>query len=234
MPTILDQVADRAAKLLLRTGHVQSADDLNASFRRIEVDMGAVSWEPGAKVQFRTHGATFRTFTPFDWDGRTVSFLVHRHGGTGPAPAWADSLAPGAEVQAFGPRRSLHLTDLEAGPVLVGDETSFALAAAWAVHGTAPAAANLFEVTATAEARPVLAHLGVEPTHLVERSDDDAHQPELVRLALDALGRHPDAPVVLTGKAQTIRAVRGAIKEAGLSPTARVKAYWDPNRTGLD
>lgn len=39
---------------------------------------------------------------------------------------------------------------------------------------------------------------------------------------------------MITGKAQTIRAVRGAIKDAGLSPTARVKAYWDPNRTGLD
>ena len=46
---------------------------------------------------------------------------------------------------------------------------------------------------------------------------------------------HPDAPVCLTGRAQTIAAVRRRLKEDGLTARdTKVKAYWDPNRTGLD
>ena len=137
-------------------------------------------------------------------------------------------------VQLFGPRRSLSLVDLDGGPVLVGDETSFALAAAWTAHGSARPVAQVYEVTGVADAEAVLAHLGVGPATLVARTDGDGHHPDLARRVIEALAADPAAPLALTGKAQTIRAVRGAVKDAGLSPTVRVKAYWDPDRSGLD
>lgn len=69
---------------------------------------------------------------------------------------------------------------------------------------------------------------------IVERADDDTHVPDLAVATVAALRDRPDAALVATGRVQTIGAVRGAVKAAGLSPTARVKTYWDPRRTGLD
>jgi NADPH-dependent ferric siderophore reductase len=230
MASILEQVTDRAARLLLRVGAVRAVTDLGPGFRRLDIDtdLPAATWAPGAKVQFRMRGTAFRTFTPFDWHDGSVSFLVHRHHGGGPATAWAEQLAVGDEVQQFGPRRSLVLTDLPAAPVLVGDETSVALAT------TVAAAAQLFEATAIDAMTAALHPLGIEPTRVIERQPDDAHHPEVISAVLDALAANPGAPLVVTGKSTTIRAVRAAVKDAGLSPVARVKTYWDPNRSGLD
>ena len=185
-------------------------------------------------MQFHIDGRQFRTYTPFGWDGRSVSFLAYRHG-DGPATTWLDQLQAGGTVHMIGPRSSLRLADVTEAPIVVGDETSFAVAAAWDRHGALPAAAHVFEVTAPDESRAVLDGLGLDGTStLVARADDDGHHPALGALVVEAIGRHPGSPLVCTGKAQTIRAVRGAVKDAGLAPPARVKAYWDPRRSGLD
>lgn len=228
-----EQLASRAARVVCRNGAVRAVHDLGPAFRRVDVEIGEVSWAPGSKVQFRIRGATFRTFTPFGWGDGTVSFLVHRHD-RGPATSWVDGLEAGGEVQLFGPRRSLSLSNLETGPILVGDETSFALAAAWAAHGPHPATAHVFEVTSHEASETVLEHLGVGRSMLVERTAGDEHHGQLAERVLGVFAGHPTGAVMLTGKAQTIRAVRGALKDAGLAPAVRVKAYWDPNRSGLD
>ncbi|MGE3619660.1 MAG: siderophore-interacting protein [Acidimicrobiia bacterium] len=236
MANILGGLADRAVGLLVRPGTIGAVEDVAASFRRVEirVDLPAGVWAPGAKVQFRIRGATFRTFTPFAWADGSVSFLLHRHGGVGPAVAWADGLDVGSGVQMFGPRRSLSLAGLDAGPVVVGDETSLALAAAWAIDGTRSATAHVLEATTPGEVDAVAAGLGLGSVEVVQRRPDDAHHPDLAVRVVDVLAAHAGAPLVATGKAQTIKAVRAAVKAAGLSPPARVKAYWDPNRAGLD
>jgi hypothetical protein len=50
----------------------------------------------------------------------------------------------------------------------------------------------------------------------------------------EAVGCNPDAPLVLTGRSQTIRTVHRQPKAADLRPTSFVKIYWDTNRAGLD
>ena len=58
---------------------------------------------------------------------------------------------------------------------------------------------------------------------------------ETYDVALEAARTNPAAPLVISGRAQTIAVVRRALKHAGLNgrPTT-VKAYWDENRAGLD
>jgi NADPH-dependent ferric siderophore reductase len=234
VPALFDAIAGTAAKILLRSGTIVEIRDLGTSFRRIDVRVEGANpkWAPGGKIQFHITGTTLRTFTPFAWRDGSVSFLVYR-GGHGPATAWADALDVGTAIQMFGPRRSLNL-DFDGGPILVGDETSLALAAAWKAVGAAPALAHVLEVTSAGESAPALEHLALDPLVVVERTGGDGHHPELGQHVVDTVRRHPAAPLVLTGKAQTIRAVRGALKDVGLSPNVRVKAYWDPNRAGLD
>lgn len=75
---------------------------------------------------------------------------------------------------------------------------------------------------------------GGGPAELVERRDDDAHHAELVARAAALAGAAPGPVLVLTGKAQTIRAVRHGLRAAGLHPVSLVKAHWGERRRGLD
>jgi len=234
MASVLDRVAGSVARTLLRGGTITSVVDLGERFRSVKVaPRRPAAWGPGQKVQFQVRGVQFRTYTPHGWDGDGASFLAFRPGAGGPAEQWLEALAPGVEVAFFGPQGAVSL-DPGTPPVFVGDETSFALTAAW-LHAAGPAAApvaQLYEVDDAAEAGAVLARLGVVGAELTRRGDGSAEA--LAAQAVLAVTAHPDAPLVLTGQAQTIAAVRKAVKAAGLAPTARAKAHWDPSRTGLD
>jgi len=242
MTPIGKTVGDLAARVAFRTAEITGVTDHGSHFRTIELEGDAlrgVSWQPGDKLQVRTdpNGLAPRTYTPVSWDpdrGAT-RLLVYAHG-SGPGSAWAAGVCAGARCQVFGPRRSLVLDRDGSSLVLVGDETSFALAAAWhRQHPDQPAAASLFEVADPDGARSVLDAVGVGVAHLVTRSPAAEHLPELTRSVVEVVGAHPDATLCLTGKAQTIAAVRRALKA---SPVAGrpvlVKAYWDENRSGLD
>ncbi|HWJ97940.1 MAG TPA: hypothetical protein VNQ33_07250 [Acidimicrobiales bacterium] len=234
MPALVDRLASAATKPLTRTLTVEAVSDLADGFRRVDLrSSGVLRWEPGQKVQVHVKGFEFRTYTPFAWDGERVSLLAALDA-TGPGTALVASLEPGTEVSVFGPRRAMDLSKVAAAPILIGDETSFALGAAWDQHGSVPAAAHLYEVTHPEPSAQVCATLGFDHATLVERTADEGHADRLTELAVDLVRSTPDAPLVLTGKAQTIRAIRGALKAAGLSPATRVKAHWDPNRSGLD
>jgi hypothetical protein len=84
----------------------------------------------------------------------------------------------------------------------------------------------------------VLAAHGIEDAAgvaLIERTPDDAHLEALADRLVSALRGSPDAPLLLTGCAQTIATVRRRLKTEGLARRAdQVKAYWDTNRKGLD
>jgi hypothetical protein len=57
----------------------------------------------------------------------------------------------------------------------------------------------------------------------------------LAPLVVDALKASPDSRLVVTGRAQTIKVVRAAVKDAlGAGVPTTAKAYWDEDRTGLD
>lgn len=232
--SLIGRVAEMAARAILREGTVRAIEDLSAGFRRVDLDVGAVTWAAGQKVQFRVRGIDFRTYTPFAWTASGVSFLVVRHG-TGPARTWVESLAPGQTVQMWGPRSAVDPSKVVGPPIFVGDESSFALTAAFVSAGRAAIAAQLYEVGSAEESRTVLGHLGLaDTTTLVTRASGDTHRAELARSAVALAQAHPGSPIVLTGNVRSIRAVRDALKEAKVASAVRAKAHWDPDRKGLD
>lgn len=242
MNRVTRALADTASKMLFRASEVTAVADLGSHVRSIELSGDALqkaSWNVGDKIQVRTDpdGFTARTYTPVSWDTeRGSTRLVAFAHGDGPGSAWVRAVAVGSTCQFFGPRRSLKLDDLTGPVVFVGDETSFALVAAW--RGRYPdrsPVAEVFEVGDPDECGAVLGALGLSTTHLVPRDDRAAHVEQLAAAVVDLLRAHPDASLCLTGKAQTIAALRRTIKSAGLAGRPmRVKAYWDENRSGLD
>lgn len=234
--SLIGRVAEMAARVVLREGTVRDLEDLGEGFRRVDVDVAGAQWAAGQKVQFRVRGIDFRTYTPYAWTAAgVVSFLVVRHG-TGPAAEWAESLQLGQTVQMWGPRSAMDLSKITAPPIFVGDETSFALTAAWESGGRAKVAAQLYEVGAVDASRAVLERLGLggDDATLVARTVGDTHRDELARRAVALAQASPGAPIVLTGNVRSIKAVRDALKAAGVTTLVKAKAHWDPNRKGLD
>lgn len=227
--SILDRVAGVATRPFTRDATVVAAVDLAPAFRRIDLRVGGKpAWAAGQKLQLRVQGVDFRTYTPFGWDGELVSILALTDG-TGPGAAWARRVGPGDGVQAFGPRGAVDVASLAAPPVLIGDETSLALATT-----VGAVAGHLYEATEPDALAAVAEQLGLGDVDVVTRQADDTHHDELARRAVELVGAAGGAPLVLTGKAQSIRAVRGALADAGLRPATKVKAHWDPRRRGLD
>jgi NADPH-dependent ferric siderophore reductase len=219
-------------KLLFPELRVTSAEVIGQRFRRLRLEGEALtkgSFTPGDKVQIVLDDGT-RTYTPFAVDAGkgTMDLLVYAHGET-PGACWGKSVRVDDTIRVFGPRGSIPLPSL-AGPVVVfGDETSFALARAHqdvALGAPRP----LFEVSDVADAEHALAALGLE-ADVVARQENERH--------LDALEDHlrarSGATLVLTGKAQSIQALRGRLRARPSSFAAqKVKAYWSVGKRGLD
>jgi NADPH-dependent ferric siderophore reductase len=232
--SLIGRVAELAARAILREGTVRAIEDLSPGFRRVDLDVASVTWAFGQKVQFRVRGIDFRTYTPYAWTASGVSFLVVRHG-DGPARTWVESLAPGQTVQMWGPRSAVDPAKATGSPIFIGDETSFALTAAWGSDGRTPFAAQLYEVGSEDESRAVLDGLGLgEHLTLVTRTPGDAQRTELARRAVALAQANPGSSIVLTGNVRSIRAVRDALKDAKVTNVVRAKAHWDPDRKGLD
>jgi NADPH-dependent ferric siderophore reductase len=230
--SLIRTVSDIAVNRLFRTASVASVEDPAPGYRTIDLTGDAlrgVDWVPGQKVQIRTDGFTTRTYTPTSWDADagTTTLLAAVHG-SGPGSALVEGLAPGDELRCFGPRSSIDLRKVGGTAVFVGDETSVGLALAWrAVGGPARHCIEAQDVATTAA---LLESLGIGGASVVP-----AGTPDLAESVLTALDGCDDAHLVLTGRAQSIRSVRAAVKAAvGGGVPSTVKAYWDERRAGLD
>ena len=241
MKRVTKALADTTSKMLFRTCEVTAVAAHGAYFRSIELAGDALknaTWNVGDKIKVRIDpdGFTTRTYTPVSWDTTRGStrLLVYMHG-SGPGAAWVRAVTTGAPCQFSGPRGSLQLDDLDRPILFVGDETSFALVAAWrGYHPDAPPAAELFEVSEPDESCVALEAMGLSSARLFSR-DRPAHLEQLSVTVIDLLRTHAAASLCLTGRAQTIGALRREIKDAGLAGRPiRVKAYWDENRSGTD
>lgn len=186
-------------------------------------------WSPGDKLQIKVGpGMTNRSYTPIDWNPQTgeARFVAHALA-LGPGSEWVRHARVGQAVALMGPRRSLDLAAWPAATgVLVGDETSISLAAAWRP------ARIVLEVDQPEHIHALLQtwHLQAE---LVARQSDDAHLPALSALVL--AGAEASSRYVLTGRARTIQGLLPALRAHGV-PRQRLlsKAYWAPGKTGLD
>ncbi|MBR0782967.1 siderophore-interacting protein [Bradyrhizobium iriomotense] len=223
---------------LMRPARVVTVETLSPDFRLIELEGEALrdlAWTAGQKIQVAMGaGLSARTYTPMSWDiGRGRTRLLAFAHGDGPGARWASGLREGDTCQFFGPRRSLDLAGLEAPVVLFGDETSFGLAAAMRDNLQAGGALHMFEATDVVESRQVLDAVSLSEARLIARSGGDAHlaeiEAEMLRLAANG------AQFVLTGKASSIQRISRALKAASVaSSRIKAKAYWAPDKTGLD
>jgi NADPH-dependent ferric siderophore reductase len=135
-------------------------------------------------------------------------------------------LGAGDELLFVGPQRS---SELDAGPVvLIGDETSVAVAAAFATEMRRQVHA-VIQADAAADVRTAAASVGLHQVDIVARRDTAS----TVGAVAATLSTSPNAFVALTGGSELVVGVRDALRRAGVR-NVKMKTYWIPGRTGLD
>lgn len=214
--------------LVLSEAQVVAVEPAGTAFRllRLRGDPGA-GFQPGDKIQVVLPSQDVRTYTPLRWssDGET-ELLVYLHGDDTPAMRWARDLKPGENLRFKGPQRSLSLPEGRA--VVVGDETSIAVAAAYAQARPGQARA-VIEVGPDVEVGPALAAVGLEAVTVLRRGRDGDGDPGLLDAALHA----PADAIGVTGGGALVQRARDGLRQRGVSGV-KIKTYWVQGRAGLD
>lgn len=215
-------ILSTAGRLVLLHSKVTQVSPLSSSFVRFDVhgeELRAKTWTPGDKAQILIPPReAVRTFTPFDWRDGKASFLGFVHGAS-PASNWLRRMKAGDPVN-FLEQPSLDVSATQGPLLVVGDETSIAVARAFSERREVIFALEAGDVEAT---REICARLGLTRGEIVPRGD------------LDALSNHvkthtdAGATPVFTGRASTIQQIKKGLKLKG--PT---KAYWADGKRGLD
>lgn len=229
--------------MILRPAVVRQVRAVSARFRWLELGddrLRGVDWLPGDKVQLLLPSLDTRTYTPLSWDKEagTSELLVYRREASedpahdDPGVRWSGSVRPGDPCRFIGPQRSIAV-EPSTSLVLFGDETSFAVALALGRAATAPCA-WVFEVTARREAIAVLAELGLKDVVCVERAADDSHLEQIGEELSALLSRRSDARLIMTGRAQAIKALQSRRRAARQARPFKTKAYWSLGKAGLD
>ncbi|HKO50504.1 MAG TPA: siderophore-interacting protein [Polyangiaceae bacterium] len=239
MASIGKALGDSLKKLIFREVRVTGFQDLSASFRRLDLSsksLRGARYTPGDKVQLALEDGP-RTYSPFAWDGLrgAMSLLLYRHGDTS-SVRWANAVSEGDLEYVFGPRGSLGLGSSNGPIVLFGDETSFGVARALLEsRASRSELCFVFEGSDRSESSSVLDVLQLPGAALIERRPDQAHLAEVEERLRAALMRQPESRLVLTGKAQSIQALRKSLKARPVAHAGQiVKAYWSPGKRGLD
>jgi NADPH-dependent ferric siderophore reductase len=215
-----------AGRFLFRHGQVRQVSKLSEHFTRIDVvgtELAGAPFEPGDKVQVFLPSVGMRTYTPVTWaaDGSTW-FVGYAHG-AGPGSQWVRAVKKGDEVALFGPRRSIDASSLPGPLVVVGDETSVAVALSLTRANAGRQVMALLEASSPEETRDVARQLELTNVTVFPRG------------ALEPLGQALTAQLqlgatpIFTGRAATIQALK-----KGRSVGGKTKAYWAEGKRGLD
>ena len=224
------------APLLLSSATVVDVTAPGPRFRRLRLALDGpprTPFAPGDKVQVLLPDA-MRTYTPFAFDARVderaFSLLLFAHGDT-PASRFARSVVAGAPLRFMGPQASLPLSAHSGPAVLVGDETSLAVASALVTSRATGAGRVVLEVRDPDEVSGLLPGLGLDTcTTLVRRRDDDGHLDEVVDAVVADVA---SARVFLVGRAPAIHRVQRGLRARHIDVT-KTRAYWTPGKRGLD
>ena len=193
-------------------------------FRRVLAQCQGQSFAAGTKIQVLLPSNDVRTYTPIARpEGMALLGWVH---GDGPGARWLGSLQVGDELRFVGPQRSLEVA--EGLVVLVGDETSVAVAAALAAERPGQVRA-VIQAAATAQVPEAAQSVDLRRIDVVPPGDT-ASTAKAVETVLSAW---PKATVVLTGGSDLVVRTRDALRDVGVD-NMKTKAYWIPGRTGLD
>lgn len=205
-------------------------EDIGGHYRRLVLSTSVRkegAYQPGDKIQLLLPSLDVRTYTPVGWTaGGETEILVFRHSSTSPAGAWVADVKVGDSFSFAGPQRSLNIPT---GPVLlVGDETSIAVAAAYARHRPG-LVALILEVEEEEAAFQASTALGLTQPRLVRRGVEGV----LSAAILESWGASPQVSVGLTGSGSLVQRAREVLREHS-GPAPRIKAYWVPGKVGLD
>jgi NADPH-dependent ferric siderophore reductase len=191
-----------------------------------------IDWTPGDMIRIAVRDLSLRAYTPLNVEAGSVTFLAHL-AGSGPGSEWCARAETGQECRILR-QKSIDLRKHVPAPVMVGARRRSASTSPRPSRSPTRRRASSRSTTltpppwrslTTARARP-RSSPGKPRTGTSTSSGGTV---------VDLLTSQPDATLCLTGRAQTIAALRRRLKDAGLAGrTAAVKAYWDVNRAGLD
>jgi len=223
MPSVKGRIVRLVSGVLLERAAVVSVQAIGG-FQRVLLRCDIRRFSAGAKVQLLLPSDDVRTYSPIrSPDGMVL--LGWKHAG-GPGARWMSIARVGDELPFVGPQRSL---ELDAGPVvLIGDETSVAVAAAFAVERPGHVHA-IIQSDAASDVHEAAASVGHHHVDVVARGDTAA----TVDAVAGKLSTSPDAVVALTGGSELVVGVRDALRRTGVR-SIKTKTYWIPGKTGLD
>lgn len=223
MSSIKGKLVRLFSHVALERATVVSAEPIGG-FQRLLLRTNVRAIPAGTKVQLLLPSDDVRTYSPIaSPDGMLLLGWLHA---SGPGARWMANAQPGDVLPFVGPQRSLQL---DAGPVvLVGDETSVAVAASFAVERPGQAYA-IIQSQGLGDVREAATSVGLSQIDVLKRGDTAA----TVEAVKARLAQTPNAAVALTGGSELIVAVRDALRRAGVR-NLKSKAYWIPGRTGLD
>ncbi|MBN8654978.1 MAG: hypothetical protein J0M11_04510 [Anaerolineae bacterium] len=178
----------------------------------------------GTKVQLLLPSDDMRTYTPIpSADGMVLLAWKHIDG---PGALWMSNAQMGEELWFIGPQHSL---TVNAGPaIIIGDETSIAVAAAFESERPGQIQ-TIIQTEAASEVRDAARSVGLHQIDIIARGDTVS----TVRAVTAKLSISPNALVALTGGSELVVSVREALRSAGVQ-NIKTKAYWVRGKTGLD
>jgi NADPH-dependent ferric siderophore reductase len=210
--------------MLLNRAKIASAEDVGFGFRRLVLQGDLPKPRAGTKLQLLLPSDDMRTYSPIA-SPEGIVLLGWKHAG-GPGARWMTDVAVGSDLRFVGPQRSLELPE---GPVvLVGDETSVAVAAAFEVERPGEVHA-VFQAGNVDDVRFVAEAMGLRRVAVVPHGGIDG----IVEAVLAARAVAPRSVIALTGGSELVIAVRAALRTRGIGGV-KTKTYWVPGRTGLD
>nr|HEX4317287.1 hypothetical protein [Kofleriaceae bacterium] len=208
---------------VLSRGTIASSE-LVGGFRKLVVATDAAPPRAGSKVQVLLPSDDVRTYTPIASSEPRGFTLLGWTRASGPGARWlADAVTAGGAVGFVGPQRSLELPPGKL--VIVGDETTVAVAASFARERGDHVQA-LIEAESTDGVHAAAVAVGLRAITAIGRDK----RADLVAAAAELAA---GATVAVTGGSQLVVAVRAALRDRGVRD-ARTKTYWIPGKAGLD
>lgn len=209
------------SKFRLAPACVRAVDEFGG-FQLLDLEAELDEWKAGSKVQVVLPSDEVRTYSPIPSESGMKLLGWKRP--FGPGARWLRSVRVGDEVPFLGPQPSLEIAD-EGAALIVGDETSVAVAAALNMERPQGVHA-IFQTDATNDVEAAAEALGLSGFELVGAGDAEATIEAIRERASD------DLQIGLTGGAELITPVREALIREGMH-NIREETYWSPGRPGL-
>ncbi|MEM6842287.1 MAG: siderophore-interacting protein [Bacteroidota bacterium] len=242
MPSLPKWIANGTEVLFRSIMHpveVSQTEYLDDELKRVRFfgDLDSANYIPGQVVEFRVNDTEFRHYTPAHYDQEQgicdVLFYLHDFG---PGSQWADALTSGDTTKLMGPGGKMQFQTKHQHHFIFGDESSLGLCA-------------MLKSAADEQQREYLC--------LLELNEAHRHWPELVNLQADVVAKSDQPPAqkavqmvqdmqgnlwdtwqhaifYLTGRAQSIQAVRRTLVERGVGSKQIITfPYWADGKTGL-